>query len=165
MKARLPKEYQGGAQNMNSMLRQAQKMQADIENAQAEIDETDFSAAVGGGAIEVVMSGNKVLKSIKIKPEVVDPEDVEMLEDLVLSAVNEVLRTIAEALVENPDDITITEIPGDRSVTLELRVNKNDMGKVIGKQGKIARAIRTVVKAAASKDNKHVVVDIVDNEE
>ena len=74
---------------------------------------------------------------------------------------NEVLRTIAEALVENPDDITIT----DRSVTLELRVNKNDMGKVIGKQGKIARAIRTVVKAAASKDNKHVVVDIVDNEE
>ena len=94
MKARLPKEYQGGAQNMNSMLRQAQKMQADIENAQAEIDETDFSAAVGGGAIEVVMSGNKVLKSIKIKPEVVDPEDVEMLEDLVLSAVNEVLRTI-----------------------------------------------------------------------
>ena len=78
---------------------------------------------------------------------------------------NEVLRTIAEALVENPDDITITEIPGDRSLTLELRVNKNDMGKVIGKQGKIARAIRTVVKAAASKDNKHVVVDIVDNEE
>ena len=78
---------------------------------------------------------------------------------------NEVLRTIAEALVENPDDITITEIPGDRSVTLELSVNKNDMGKVIGKQGKIARAIRTVVKAAASKDNKHVVVDIVDNEE
>lgn len=78
---------------------------------------------------------------------------------------NEVLRTIAEALVENPDDITITEIPGDRSVTLELRVNKNDMGKVIGKQGKIARAIRAVVKAAASKDNKHVVVDIVDNEE
>lgn len=78
---------------------------------------------------------------------------------------NEVLRTIAEALVENPDDITITEIPGDRSVTLELRVNKNDMGKVIGKQGKIARAIRTVVKAAASKDNKHVVVDIVDNKE
>ena len=78
---------------------------------------------------------------------------------------NEVLRPIAEALVENPDDITITEIPGDRSVTLELRVNKNDMGKVIGKQGKIARAIRTVVKAAASKDNKHVVVDIVDNEE
>ena len=78
---------------------------------------------------------------------------------------NEVLRTIAEALVENPDDITITEIPGDRSLTVELRVNKNDMGKVIGKQGKIARAIRTVVKAAASKDNKHVVVDIVDNEE
>ena len=113
MKARLPKEYQGGDQNMNSMLRQAQKMQADIENAQAEIDETDFSAAVGGGAIEVVMSGNKVLKSIKIKPEVVDPEDVEMLEDLVLSAVNEVLRTIEKTSEEKMTAITGgTNIPG-----------------------------------------------------
>ena len=78
---------------------------------------------------------------------------------------NEVLKTIAEALVENPEDVVVTEVSDDESVTLELRVNKNDMGKVIGKQGKIARAIRTVVKAAASKDNKHVVVDIVDNEE
>ena len=106
MKARLPKEYQGGAQNMNSMLRQAQKMQADIENAQAEIDETDFSAAVGGGAIEVVMSGNKVLKSIKIKPEVVDPEDIEMLQDLIISAFNEAVAKVEETTEAEMSKIT-----------------------------------------------------------
>ncbi len=77
---------------------------------------------------------------------------------------NEVLKTIAEALVENPEDVVVTEVSDDESVTLELRVNKNDMGKVIGKQGKIARAIRTVVKAAANKDNRRVVVDIVEQE-
>lgn len=78
---------------------------------------------------------------------------------------NEVLKTIAEALVGSPEDVSVTEVPGDGVTTLELRVNKDDMGKVIGKQGRIARAVRTVVKAAASKDNKHVVVDIIDNEE
>lgn len=113
MKARLPKQYQGGAQNMNSMLRQAQKMQEDIENAQAEIDATDYTASVGGGAIDVVMSGNKTLKSIKIKPEVVDPEDVEMLEDLVMSAINEVLRTIEKASEDKMTAVTGgTSIPG-----------------------------------------------------
>lgn len=74
---------------------------------------------------------------------------------------NEVLETIAKALVENPDDVTVTEIAGEDSTTLELRVNKDDMGKVIGKQGRIAKAIRTVVKAAASREDKHVVVDII----
>ena len=77
---------------------------------------------------------------------------------------NEVLKTIAEALVENQEDVVVTEVSDDESVTLELRVNKNDMGKVIGKQGKIARAIRTVVKAAANKDNRRVVVDIIEQE-
>lgn len=74
---------------------------------------------------------------------------------------NEVLETIAKALVENPDDVSVTEVQGEQSVILELRVNKDDMGKVIGKQGRIAKAIRTVVKAAASRDDKHVVVEIV----
>ena len=74
----------------------------------------------------------------------------------------EVLEVIAKSLVENPDDVNITEIENDEgSLTLELRVNENDMGKVIGKQGKIEKAIRTVVKAAASIENKRVVVDIV----
>lgn len=75
--------------------------------------------------------------------------------------VNEVLETIAKALVENPDDVSVTEVQGEQSVILELRVNKDDMGKVIGKQGRIAKAIRTVVKAAASREDKHVVVEII----
>ncbi|MDD6735756.1 MAG: KH domain-containing protein [Clostridiales bacterium] len=73
----------------------------------------------------------------------------------------EVLEIIAKALVENPDQVSVTEIDGGDSVTLELRVADSDMGKVIGRQGKIAKAIRTVVKAAASIENKRVSVDIV----
>lgn len=73
----------------------------------------------------------------------------------------EVLELIAKALVEHPDEVSVTEIEGENSVTLELRVAEGDMGKVIGKQGKIAKAIRTVVKAAASMENKHVTVDII----
>ncbi len=74
----------------------------------------------------------------------------------------DVLEIIAKALVDYPDDVNITEIVNDdNSVTLELRVAQGDMGKVIGKQGRIAKAIRTVVKAAASRENKQVSVDIV----
>ncbi len=74
----------------------------------------------------------------------------------------EVLEIIAKALVDNPDQVNITEIENeDSAITLELRVAESDMGKVIGKQGRIAKAIRTVVKAAASRENKKVSVDIV----
>ncbi|MBQ6908221.1 MAG: KH domain-containing protein [Clostridia bacterium] len=73
----------------------------------------------------------------------------------------EVLEIIAKALVENPDEVQVTEYEDGDSITLELRVADGDMGKVIGKQGRIAKAIRTVVKAAASIENKHVSVDIV----
>ena len=73
----------------------------------------------------------------------------------------EVLEIIAKALVEYPNEVSVTEIADGDSVTLELRVADSDMGKVIGKQGRIAKAIRTVVKAAASIENKHVSVDIV----
>ncbi|MBO5395209.1 MAG: YbaB/EbfC family nucleoid-associated protein [Clostridia bacterium] len=84
----------GGA-NMQGLLRQAQKMQEDLQRAKKELEETEFSSSVGGGMVEVKMMGNKTLKSISIKPEVVDPDDVEMLEDLVVSAVNDVLGQIA----------------------------------------------------------------------
>ena len=73
----------------------------------------------------------------------------------------EVLEIIAKALVEFPDEVTVKEIDGEQSIILELRVAQSDMGKVIGKQGRIAKAIRTVVKAAASKESKHVVVEII----
>ena len=74
----------------------------------------------------------------------------------------EVLEVVAKALVDHPDDVSVTEVEGERETVLELRVADEDMGKVIGKQGRIAKAIRTVVKAAASRENKRVMVEIVD---
>lgn len=74
---------------------------------------------------------------------------------------NKVLEDIAKALVEHPEDVSVTEVLKDGTTVLELRVNKDDMGKVIGKQGRIAKAIRTVVKAAASREEKQVVVEII----
>lgn len=73
----------------------------------------------------------------------------------------ELVETIAKALVDNPDAVEVNEVEGERSTILELKVAPEDMGKVIGKQGRIAKAIRTVVKAAATKDDKRVVVEIL----
>ncbi len=73
----------------------------------------------------------------------------------------ELVETIAKALVDNPDQVEVNEIEGTQSVIIELKVAEEDMGKIIGKQGRIAKAIRTVVKAAAIKENKRVVVEII----
>ncbi len=73
----------------------------------------------------------------------------------------ELLEAIARSLVDYPDEVMVNEVEGDDTLILELKVSKEDMGKVIGKQGKIAKAIRTVVKAAAIKENIRVVVEIV----
>jgi hypothetical protein len=73
----------------------------------------------------------------------------------------ELVEVIAKALVENPDEVVVTEKEDGRNVTIELHVAASDMGKVIGKQGRIAKAIRSVVKAASSKDNKRVDVEII----
>ncbi|WP_084115105.1 KH domain-containing protein [Clostridium acidisoli] len=73
----------------------------------------------------------------------------------------QLLETIVKALVDNPEMVKVNEITGEASIILELRVSPDDMGKVIGKQGRIAKAIRTVVKAAAIKENKRVVVEII----
>ena len=86
----------GGA-NLQNLMRQAQKMQAQMEDAKRELEAKDFTSSVGGGMVEIVMQGNKEVKSLKIKPEVVDPDDVEMLEDLVISAVNDCLNQIKKA--------------------------------------------------------------------
>lgn len=80
-----------GGMNLNQLMKEAKKMQADIEKSQEELGNKEFSATAGGGAIEVVISGNKVIKSMKIKPEVVDPEDVEMLQDLIITCINEAM--------------------------------------------------------------------------
>ncbi|MCH3964008.1 KH domain-containing protein [Clostridium sp. JNZ X4-2] len=73
----------------------------------------------------------------------------------------ELVEIIAKSLVDNPDMVQVNEIAGEQSIILELKVAQEDMGKVIGKQGRIAKAIRTVVKAAAIKENKRVVVEII----
>lgn len=106
MRARLPKQNQGGAQNMNAMIRQAQKMQDKITELQEDIEARDFTASVGGGAVEVVVTGKKNIKSLTIKPEVVDPEDIEMLQDLVISAVNEAIANVEKVTEEEMTKVT-----------------------------------------------------------
>lgn len=71
------------------------------------------------------------------------------------------VEVLAQSLVDNPDEVAVSTVEGDRSLVLELRVAPDDMGKVIGKQGRIAKAIRTVVKAAAAKEGKRVTVEIL----
>src|SRR5690554_4831701 len=96
----------GGMGNMNNMMKQVQKMQKDMERVQAELEEKEVEASVGGGAVTVVASGKKLITSIKIKPEVVDPEDIEMLEDLVLAATNEALRKADEMVAGEMGKVT-----------------------------------------------------------
>ncbi|NLL30550.1 MAG: KH domain-containing protein [Clostridiales bacterium] len=75
----------------------------------------------------------------------------------------ELIEIIARSLVENPDEVHVNEVRGEQSIILELKVAPADMGKVIGKQGRIAKAIRTVMKAAAIREDKKVVVEIIDS--
>ena len=97
------KGFPGGMGNMNNMMKQVQKMQADMQKMQGELEEKEMEATSGGGAVKVIANGKKNIVSIKINPEVVDEDDVEMLEDLVLAAVNEALRS-AEAMVSDEMD-------------------------------------------------------------
>lgn len=97
MKARLPQGMGGGPGNMQSMIRQAQKMQEDMAAAQEKLEASEYTATVGGGAVTAVVDGKHIVKSLTIKPEVIDPDDAEMLADLVMAAVNEANRQAAEA--------------------------------------------------------------------
>ena len=85
-----------GGGNMNNMIRQAQKMQQDMLKAQEELESKTYEAGAGGGVVSATVSGKKELVSVVIDPEAVDPEDVEMLQDLIVAAVNEALRKAAE---------------------------------------------------------------------
>ena len=91
---------------MQAMLRQAQKMQADIEQKKAELDEKEYVVSSGGGMVEVTTTGSHQVKSIGINPEVVDPEDVEMLEDMLVAALNETIRQIDEEAERELDGVT-----------------------------------------------------------
>ena len=95
-----------GGGNLNNLMKQAQKLQREMEQAQQELEEKEFEASVGGGAVVVKVSGKKEVLSINIKEEVVDPDDVEMLEDLVLSAVNEALKKAEEETANKMGKLT-----------------------------------------------------------
>jgi len=90
-----------GGMNINQLMKEAKKMQADMQKSQEELGQKEFEATAGGGAITVKVSGNKEVKEIIIKKEVVDPEDVEMLQDLILTCTNEALRKVDSAQAES----------------------------------------------------------------
>ena len=93
MKARLPRNQgMGGASNMQQLAMQAKKIQEEMEKVTQELETKEYKSASGGGAVEVVVNGKLEIQSINIKPEVVDPEDVEMLADLIMAAANEAIR-------------------------------------------------------------------------
>ena len=95
-----------GGGNMQQLMMKAQKMQQDVARAQAELNEREFTASSGGGMVSVTVTGNKDVKTIVINPACVDPDDVEMLQDLVLSAVNEALRTATKTVEDEIGKIT-----------------------------------------------------------
>ncbi|MGN0379121.1 MAG: YbaB/EbfC family nucleoid-associated protein [Butyrivibrio sp.] len=92
--------------NMNNLMKQAQRMQRQLEESQKELEEKEFTASSGGGAVEVTITGKKEVTKVKIDPEAADPEDIEMLEDLIMAAVNEAIRTVEEASQESMGRIT-----------------------------------------------------------
>ncbi len=98
--------FNGGMGNMQGMLKKVQKMQADMMKMQEDLKNRTVETTVGGGAVSVVVSGKKELKSIKIAPSAVDPDDVEMLEDLIISAVNEGMRKVDEMTEKEMGKVT-----------------------------------------------------------
>ena len=106
MKARLPEGVGRGPGNMQSMLRQAQKMQEDMARLQEELNAREYTARSGGGAVTAVVDGKHRVKSLEIQPEVVDPEDTEMLADLVMAAVNEAIRQAEETSESEMSKVT-----------------------------------------------------------
>ena len=106
MKARLPQGYGGGPQNMNAMIRQAQKIQEEMETLQAELDAKEYEVNAGGGMVTVKINGKKEILNIDIKPEIVDPEDIDTLSDTLVAAVNEALRRVEQTNSEAMGKLT-----------------------------------------------------------
>lgn len=104
MKVRIPNS--GGAGNMNQMIKQAQKMQEDMANLQTDLEAREYTAVSGGGSVTVTVDGKHLIKSIKIDPEIIDPDDSEMIEDLVTVAVNEAINNAIKTAEEEMGAIT-----------------------------------------------------------
>ena len=104
MKVRIPNS--GGPGNMNQMLKQAQKMQEDMATLQSDLEQREYTATSGGGAVTATVDGKHLIKSIKIDPDIIDPDDAEMIEDLVTVAVNEAINNAIKTAEEEMGDIT-----------------------------------------------------------
>ena len=111
MRANLPKGMGGGPQNMNAMIQQAQKMQEDMEALQAELVEREYDISAGGGVVNVKINGKKEILSIDIKPEIVDPDDIETLSDILVAAVNEAIKR-----VEDTNSAEMSKVTGNMSM-------------------------------------------------
>ncbi|MBR3965961.1 MAG: YbaB/EbfC family nucleoid-associated protein [Clostridia bacterium] len=106
MKANIPKGIGGGPQNMQAMLKQAQKMQEDMEALQADLDEREYDISAGGGVVSIKINGKKEILSINIEPEIVDPDDVETLSDILVAAVNEAIKRVEETNAAEMQKVT-----------------------------------------------------------
>ena len=106
MKANIPKGMGGGPQNMQAMLRQAQKMQEDMAAKQAELDAREYDVSAGGGVVNVKINGKKEILAIDLKPEIVDPDDIETLTDILMAGVNEAIKTVEKTNAAEMDAIT-----------------------------------------------------------
>ena len=114
MKVRLPKGMGGGPQDMNALMRQAQKMQEDMANKQAELEEREYDISAGGGVVNVKINGKKEILSIALEPEIIDPDDKETLEDILVAAVNEAIKRVEDTNSEEMSKITggLSGMPG-----------------------------------------------------
>jgi DNA-binding YbaB/EbfC family protein len=106
MRANLPKGVGGGAQNMQAVIRQAQKMQEDMAAKQEELDAREYEIKAGGGVVTVKISGKKEVLAIEIDPEVVDPDDVETLQDILVAGVNEAIKRVEDTNAKEMEKIT-----------------------------------------------------------
>ena len=106
MKVRLPQGVGGGPSNMQSMIKQAQKMQEEMAEKQAELEQREYDVAAGGGVVQVKINGKKEILSVNIDPEVIDPDDKETLEDLIVAAVNEAIKKVETVYNEEMQKIT-----------------------------------------------------------
>ena len=124
--------------NMANLMKQAQKMQKQMEEQAKEMEEKSFTATAGGGAVEVTVSGKKEVQKVKLQEEVVDPDDVEMLEDLIMAAVNEALRQINGAT--NPLEAVPGSIRGDFATSIDENVVHASDAVETAQRGRSSRA-------------------------
>lgn len=106
MKSRLPEGYGGGPSSMQGMIRQAQKMQEQMAALQEELDAREYEIKAGGGAVKLTINGKKEVSALEISPDIVDPDDIEMLSDIIIAAVNEAIKKVEDTNNEEMSKIT-----------------------------------------------------------